>query len=794
MSEGGEVRVLGRYAICDAIGSGGMATVHLGRLLGPVGFSRTVAIKRMHPHLVSDPEFVSMFLDEARIAARVQHANVVSTLDVVTEGGELFLVMEYVDGDSLARVLRTLAKKGSRLPLPLVGTIVSQLLYGLHAVHETKGENGKLLGLVHRDVSPDNLLIGRDGTARVLDFGIAKASEHGRRTQAGRVKGKIAYMAPEQLRSADPDRRLDVYAASAVLWECLTGRRLYDGGTDAELVYRVLHNRPEPPSSLVPELSPEVDALVMKGLELEADARYATALEMAVAVERVLGVTSPSAVGRLIEGVLASELQTRADLVANVIRRTAELKSGDIPSAPNLLDASLGAGRTMPSAEPKRAASGAKDARVGTEIMLDTPEQAPALDFPALELPGSGAASTAPTQAEAKPPAIPTLESFGGIQLGDAALAKTEMASEPAAAKPTPARGGASADESPAASGLGGMEVDFGPSVRTPAGGAPIARPTPRPATPPQGQPSAPSAIGGGQVTSDTFVGSPSAASAPQVRVKALVVPLALAGVLVVALAIYFIVGATRSGASASASATAPAMGVDAQRSCEVMRRRARSGASVMGLSRDGWVAELWLRGRDGAKIDPAAIDVTSLRGDDPQSFSQVTSLSATSRATDEGLVVRLWGPAATRAFDADGAARLIKAADLAFDRTKAEAGALYLKCSHLPYHDVGLWFRGKDQPAAATSLLFAMAAFSDTQIIKDGVLEGASAAQRSTVYEQLVERVRQKPFDDLEPQMQRYGGTVTVADGSPRITFSTESDSVRASRIVADHAGVEQL
>jgi len=769
-----------------------MATVHLGRLLGPVGFSRTVAIKRMHPHLAQDPEFVSMFLDEARIAARVQHANVVATLDVVTEGGELFLVMEYVDGDSLARVLRTLGKKSARLPLPLVGTIISQLLYGLHAVHESKGTDGRHLGLVHRDVSPDNVLIGRDGMARVLDFGIAKAAEHGRRTQAGRVKGKIAYMAPEQLRGADPDRRLDVYAASAVLWECLAGRRLFEGGTDAELVYSVLHNAPKPPSTLVPGLTPEIDALVMKGLSAEASDRYSSALEMAVAVERVLGVTSPSAVGRLVEGMLAQELGARADLVARVIQRTAELSSSDLAMVPNLFTEAP----SQPGGEasPARAKTGAaRPASVGTEIFAGDPT--PHLELPALELPGgppsAPAAASGPSPGPNTP--MPTLESFAGIALGDAASNASGTAPPSASAPNVPA-------EPPAESeARGGLEVDFGAMRGTPAAGSQAARPPtgdgaarPLASGPARPTPARGSTPAQGVVTSNAFVRQPLpvAQKSPLIP-KTLLAPIAFGALLVLGLALYFGVSALGSGAAPSATNPAPAMGVDAQRSCEVMRRRARSGASIGGLSREGWVAELWLRGHGGAKIDPASLDVTSLRGDDTKSSSQVTSLSATSRQTDEGVLVRLWGPVAEGAFDGDGAGRLMKAADRAFESTKADAGALYLKCGHMPYHDVGLWFRGKDQPAAATALLFAIGSFSDIQIIRDGVLSGPSAAQRATVYEQLEERVAQKPFDDLEVQMQRYGGTW---DGSSKITFAPESDAVRASRIVADHAGVEDL
>ncbi|HSQ67748.1 MAG TPA: serine/threonine-protein kinase, partial [Polyangiaceae bacterium] len=216
-------RVIGRYVLCDAIASGGMATVHLGRLLGPVGFSRTVAIKRLHPHFARDPEFVAMFLDEARLAARIRHPNVVSTLDVVVLQGELFVVMDYVHGEALSKLIRA----NGAVPPPIAASIIAGVLYGLHAAHEAKTDDGAPLHIVHRDISPQNVLVGVDGSARVVDFGVAKAVGRLQTTREGALKGKIAYMSPEQISTDSVDRRTDIYAASVVLWEMLTGKRLY---------------------------------------------------------------------------------------------------------------------------------------------------------------------------------------------------------------------------------------------------------------------------------------------------------------------------------------------------------------------------------------------------------------------------------------------------------------------------------------------------------------------------------------------------------------------------------------
>ncbi|HEY6462542.1 MAG TPA: serine/threonine-protein kinase, partial [Polyangiaceae bacterium] len=226
-------RVVGRYAVFDEIAVGGMATVHVGRLLGPAGFSRTVAMKHLHKQFAGDPEFVAMFLDEARIAARIRHPNVVSTLDVVTLDGELYLVMDYVAGESVAHLLRGLRRRDAFVPPRIAVTIACDMLAGLHAAHEATDDHGQPLGIVHRDVSPQNVLVGTDGSARVVDFGVAKAAGRMQTTREGQVKGKAAYMAQEQLRGGAVDRRTDVYSAAVVLWETLTGERLFKSDTPA---------------------------------------------------------------------------------------------------------------------------------------------------------------------------------------------------------------------------------------------------------------------------------------------------------------------------------------------------------------------------------------------------------------------------------------------------------------------------------------------------------------------------------------------------------------------------------
>ena len=305
-------RVVGRYVLYDEIASGGMATIHLGRMLGQVGFTRTVAIKRLHPHFAKDPEFVAMFIDEARLAAGISHPNVVSTLDVVALEGDLFLVMDYVEGDSLSHLVKRANARDQRVPPAVVSGIVSNVLYGLHAAHTATDDRGEPLSIVHRDVSPQNVLVGLDGVARVVDFGVAKASRRIMETEAGRIKGKFRYMAPEQVRADKFDHRVDVFAAGIVLWEALTGRALFAADEPMRTMTMVLDHPIPPPSSLAPDISSAVDAVVLKALARPVAERYATAREMAVELEDALGPAVPRVIGDWVDRLVGESIRLRA--------------------------------------------------------------------------------------------------------------------------------------------------------------------------------------------------------------------------------------------------------------------------------------------------------------------------------------------------------------------------------------------------------------------------------------------------------------------------------------------------
>lgn len=340
--------VLGRYALDEAIASGGMATIYLGHQTGAVEFSRIVAIKRLHPHLSAEPDFVSMFLDEARLAARVRHPNVVETLDVVNEGAETFIVMQYVDGESLAGLLRATREAGQRMPLEVAASIASGLCRGLHAAHEARGPDGAPLGIVHRDVSPQNVLVGADGLARVADFGVALANVRIAQTRAGQVKGKPAYMAPEQLSRDEVTRATDIYAAGVVLWELCAGRRAYDVANEGALFARVMTGSIPQLSDVAPWVPVQLAEVVHRALRRDPGERFASALEMAEALERAITVASPTQVGGFVEAKAAHALAERRRIAARLDRGAAPAPARTVPVA----ERSAGAPALSPALAP----------------------------------------------------------------------------------------------------------------------------------------------------------------------------------------------------------------------------------------------------------------------------------------------------------------------------------------------------------------------------------------------------------------------------------------------------------
>jgi serine/threonine-protein kinase len=324
--EGTPFKRIGRYVVADEIACGGIATVHFGRLLGAGGFSRTVAIKRLHPHFAG-AELSRSLIDEARLAARIRHPNVVATIDVVDQDEEVLLVMEYVHGESLARLLLAARQSGGRPPQRIAVAIVLAALNGLQAAHEAKDEDGSPLGIIHRDVSPQNVIVGVDGVPRVADFGVAKAAGRTQTTNSGQVKGKLAYMAPEQVLNGVLSPRTDVFAAGIILWEALTGKRLLDGAHPHATVAKVIHADFAAPSTHAPDVSPALDAVVMRALAREPDDRWESALAFATALEEACKGTPPATtreVGAWVLEMRGPALAGQAARLATIERVLAE--------------------------------------------------------------------------------------------------------------------------------------------------------------------------------------------------------------------------------------------------------------------------------------------------------------------------------------------------------------------------------------------------------------------------------------------------------------------------------------
>lgn len=302
---------LGSYHPLLELACGGMAKVYVARQSGAAGFQRLVVVKRVHKHLLANRDFCEMFRDEALHSSMVRHPNVVAILDTVEAEGELFLVLEYVESLSLSALLAQLAARGERLEPPVAARIVADSLAGLHAAHEAVDLRGNRVELIHRDVSPQNVIVGRDGASRLIDFGIAKAASRATVTHSGVVKGKLRYMSPEQVQQKLLDRRADVFSAGVVLYEALTGQRPFTGEDEGDIALGILLGEVAPPSSLVPGISRELDAVVDRALARDRADRFQTAAEFQAALERAVPAASMLDVARVVDACGAEEFEFR---------------------------------------------------------------------------------------------------------------------------------------------------------------------------------------------------------------------------------------------------------------------------------------------------------------------------------------------------------------------------------------------------------------------------------------------------------------------------------------------------
>jgi serine/threonine-protein kinase len=315
---------VGRYEILLPIGTGGMATVYLARVPVVDDLYRDVALKLMHPHLrTEDGVWATQLVDEAKLAASIRHPNVVPVLEVGEDAHGVFLVMEYVEGDTLSGIIRAARAAKSRVPPSIVVRILSDALLGLHAAHELRSPAGEPLNLVHRDFSPQNLLVGTDGIARLTDFGIAKVATQVNVTVSGIVKGKVGYMAPEQAFGRPLDRRCDVWAAGVVAWELLALRRLYPDHEQAATLLRLVSQAPERIRQVRPDVPREVDDVIASALTIDVKDRCPSALELRRRLVEAWGelgpVAEPSEVGEYVRGLMGAKIEKRRQQVASVL-------------------------------------------------------------------------------------------------------------------------------------------------------------------------------------------------------------------------------------------------------------------------------------------------------------------------------------------------------------------------------------------------------------------------------------------------------------------------------------------
>jgi serine/threonine-protein kinase len=381
---------LDRYELLCPIAEGGMAAVWVARQTGKHGFEKLVAIKMILPKFASDPAFQKMFRDEARIASRIEHTNAAQILDVGEQHDVTYLVMEYVDGDALSSIHRALKRQNARIPPGVVLRVLADACGALHSAHELRDSDGVLLGVVHRDVSPQNVLVSTKGIAKIIDFGIAKARDRvGGDTSTGQVKGKVRYMAPEQALGRVIDRRADLWAVGAILYHMLAGKPPYDGENDVQTLMALTSGLP--PLPLPPAVPPAVAAVVKRALKPAPDGRFATAAEMQDAIEEAMVqsklTTSVAAVASFLgqnagdralkrkEAIgLGLKAAAERDRVAELMRSNAEIATGGV-SDPGLRAGTGNVGGTGSHSSPGRSVTGGTLGSAAVDLSVPGPSR-----------------------------------------------------------------------------------------------------------------------------------------------------------------------------------------------------------------------------------------------------------------------------------------------------------------------------------------------------------------------------------------------------------------------------------
>lgn len=355
-----EAKRFGRYTLLGHIADGGMASVYLAQLRGDHRFAKWVAVKVVHAKHAGDPRFEKMFLTEARIVARIDHPNVAQVFDCGTVDGTCYLAMEYLSGQTLQRVFQEARSQGTAFPLPIAARIIANTAMGLHAAHELRDDTGEPARVVHRDVSPHNIFLLYSGSTKLMDFGIASSQDRYDEEKTGidELKGKLAYMSPEQMCRHALDRRSDIFSLGIVLWEITCGARLFKRGSEGETAIAVLSEPIPKPSSVRDDYPPALEKIVMRALERDVDKRYANASEMAADLEEYIASTGRATGVPQIEAFLQSVFPTAVGDHSTTLRKAASLLKG--------MDA-----------EPRAFTSDGDDAEIEVTLSTDHPPPLP---------------------------------------------------------------------------------------------------------------------------------------------------------------------------------------------------------------------------------------------------------------------------------------------------------------------------------------------------------------------------------------------------------------------------------
>jgi serine/threonine-protein kinase len=409
---------LGKYTLLRKLATGGMAEVFLAQADGPMGFRKKCVVKRILPHFNDDARFIEMFLGEARLAAQLNHPNLVQIFDFGEAGGQYYLAMEYIDGPNLRVLNQAARRQEGPIGFALAARIIALAAEGLHFAHDLRGENGEFLNLVHRDISPDNILVSRSGAVKVVDFGIAKATSQPHLTRSGMIKGKMAYMPPEQLAREPLDRRSDLFALGIVLYELVTGGMPFDATSEVSIIQAIMSQAPlERPSLRRPDCPPALEAIITRCLEKDREARYPSAAALQTDLERFIQST-----GQLVG--------TRD--VASLVEFLFEGDSANTNPARSNGDDGLGLDATTPSGKSHERPSGgpypaAKPKPTAAAVAAPTGEGA------------TGLSNTALRQIDvAKRPTAGIAIGVGVGVLGLAAAAYMALVSRPPPPGPTP--------------------------------------------------------------------------------------------------------------------------------------------------------------------------------------------------------------------------------------------------------------------------------------------------------------------------------------------------------------------